>query len=429
MSNPKHFLIFSPDLSGHRYLYCNRICEYLQSRDVEVTIAHLGRADGVSGLGKIQFKPIHDDRITAMLQQPGRKVWDLQVSENGTVPGSISQLNHGLNSGEFTDVIHLDADLYRLPLAFCPLHSQGVRHHLLYIMTEFIDWEKRISPFQELWECVRILPQRKRLGSWLRNRIEMAVTSPRLAGFLIRRAARRPEIHSVLTTDERLQNLPLDKTYFLPEVGSIQWDSHTEEREAFSERVIKKVEEFCQSQPGKVPLFLFGDLERRKGYDLLLQLAVREPETLCIRIGRTKPLFRTTWSNIQNKEILLQQDRLLEIDSYVNGGEVFQSIMPLQKVAIFAYHRFYRTSALFVDSLLAGLPVVAPKTGLMGYRVEKYGLGATFTEGDIDSLQAAWQQCCKNQAELRSNVNTYRKRLSKEAIYQTWDSSLLGNRG
>ncbi len=421
MKSPRHFLLFCPDLSGHRHLYAGRAVDYCFERGYRVTLAYAGKIEDFTPSGKVIYKEFCDAAVTRLLKREDLEFIDLLGNKSGHEAGSLRQLDAILAESDITDVLHLDADLYRIPFLFYRPKKKEIRHHLLFIITEFLDWKNLVSLKQEvrsLWWVLRNSLYRR---AWLRERLCAAFKSPRFTERVIVRVATRPWISSLLTTDERLEILLGGKTVFLTEFGSSHYEGKIDKSDDFALRTLETIQTFCDLHPEKTILFACGDLEPRKGFDLLLQLAVREHSTICIRIGRTKPFYSNTWQTIEAKEILLRENRLLEIDSYVVGNEVFSAVMAKQKVGVLPYRDFYRTSGFFVDCLLSGLPVVVPNRGLMGHRTRKHGLGETFQEGNLDSLQESWHRCFNRRDEILPALEAYKEKLSQQAFEKNLD--------
>ena len=49
---------------------------------------------------------------------------------------------------------------------------------------------------------------------------------------------------------------------------------------------------------------------------------------------------------------------------------------------ILPYRDFYGSSGVMLQALSYGIPVLSPRRGIIGHRIEKYGLGLTYNDSD-----------------------------------------------
>lgn len=421
MENSRKFLLFCPDISGHRHLYSRRLIDYLCDRGYDVVVATAGRTVSISGLGRMLYESFAVDWGTSL--EENLKVEFVDLKERAGVVGSFKQL--GQVAGEYacTDVIHVDADCFRWPLAFSKYIDTKVQHHVLLICTEFIDWKRKVSFIRESWRALKVLTKGHARGLFLANREYGVQRLPRISEYLIKRICNRSSAINVITTDERLSNPSGDELHYIPELGTSHWECSSEEQamDPMSARILGEVKQFCSEHADKRVICMLGDLESRKGYDLILQLCASEKDTVCVRVGRTKPTYRTTWESIDAKECLIQERRIYEFDSYVPSWDLFKSLMSLQRVVILPYREFYRTSGVFIDALVSGKPVIVPETGLMGWRTREYSLGAVFKGDSLVSLREALQTCTDSLDDYSANAHQYAQKLEKGNFYERLD--------
>jgi glycosyltransferase involved in cell wall biosynthesis len=422
MLDTRKFLLFCPDISGHRHLYCKRLIDYLRSRNVAVVVASAGRASSISPWGTIRYASFDGDSSAVFGNHGNVEFIDLKEAQG--VAGSLRQLKEVALANGCSDVVHVDADTFRFPLAFSRHLKGDVKHHLILICTEFIDWKRKVGFVRECWRALKALSKGHARGLFLANREYGVEKLPRVSEFLIKRIGKRSAIESVTTTDERLSGLLGGKAHFIPELGTSHWECSDEAAamDSLSSQVLSEVNAFCSAHAEKRVVCLLGDLESRKGYDLILQLCAAEKDTICVRVGRTKPTYRTTWESIEAKELLIREARIYEFDSYVASWDLFRELMQLQDVVMLPYREFYRTSGVFIDALVAGKPVIVPEEGLMGWRTARYSLGAVFQGGSVEGLRGALNDCTENLDLYSSNAKEYAQKLEKKNFYQLLDT-------
>ncbi|MBT7065123.1 MAG: hypothetical protein HN919_02385 [Verrucomicrobia bacterium] len=184
------------------------------------------------------------------------------------------------------------------------------------------------------------------------------------------------------------------------------------------QRLAAELEAFLARHRDKTVLLAFGDLEPRKGFDRLLRLAASFSDTVCVRVGRTKPGYTPTWEAVTAKEQLVLQDRILEIDTFIDDTRLVERVLSCADFVVLPYRDFYRTSGVFVEALWRRQPALVPDRGVMGYRVKKYGLGLTYDDARQENLEAAFVDFRNRLADFSPAVERYRDELSKETFHR-----------
>ena len=161
---------------------------------------------------------------------------------------------------------------------------------------------------------------------------------------------------------------------------------------------------------------MFGDLETRKGFDMLLRLAASQPDTVCVRFGRTKTSYSSNLDTIQNKEKLLFENRIFELDMFVESRDLIDFIFTTVNFIILPYKRYFRSSGVLIDVLRRGLPVMTSQNGVMGYVVKKYGVGRVFKDGNSKSLEMEYLKFKENLHVYKNNIKWFKKDYSKTNI-------------
>ena len=229
-----------------------------------------------------------------------------------------------------------------------------------------------------------------------------------------------PAVRGVFCMDEALGvDLPSEKWIHLEEFGHKGVDLETGvcgPPSAGWDRLFHRVQEFLREHRGKMVVLSLGELEPRKGFDLLLQLVATNPDTVCLRIGRTKPRYRSTWAAVHAKEQLILENRLLELDLYVRDERLIQQAYSGISFMILPYRKFYRTSGIFVESLWHGKPVLAADNGVMARRIRTHSVGQTFEDDSFESLQATFPEFVGRLAEFRPHIDKYRRLLGWETL-------------
>jgi hypothetical protein len=421
-------LIFCPDISGHRHLYCRGLIKYCQDRGVRCVLAAAGKIDWVRGkFGKLTriYGSFDDHEANKIKNMPGVQFIDILADLKGNNSPLLLASKIAGQTG-VSDIIHLDADSYRWDFAF-RLHANKLaryRNHLVVICAEFDEIAKY---------CVDI----KKEASWLfKTLLYRAVMDfkdrglscmlPRITNIAVKLVLANPSVTSIIYFDEKKDEYFGEKGCYVPEL-SIRFLEEEKSGilpEEHEKRILSQVKSFISQNENKEPICLFGDLENRKDFNLLLRLCARDNSTICIRIGRTKPGYHTTWGNVMDKETLIKEGRLLEVDSYVNY-KMFEHIMEHCRLMILPYLNFFRHSSSFYDIILSGIPIIVPNRGWLGYKTSTYKLGETFENGNIDSLRNAFHLVRKKPFAYDKGIKEVSAKLQKGRIYKRLDN-LLG---
>jgi hypothetical protein len=204
------------------------------------------------------------------------------------------------------------------------------------------------------------------------HRVNFVAKFPLLNKFFLRCLCRFNLLTAVFCPDIGLvEQLGHPRVLFLPEPNTNNLKAkNTTKKSSFYTRVKSQYQDFLEKNRGKHVLLMFGDLESRKGYDLLLQLAARDPGCVCVRFGRTKGDYTATWAAILGKEKLLLEDRLFEVDTYIESQELIDFIFSTVRFMILPYKKYYRTSGVLIDVLRRGLPVLTSDKGAMAHIVK-----------------------------------------------------------
>lgn len=419
----RKFLLFCPDLGGHRHLYCRYFVDYLRARGLRPTLAYAGRAASLDARKIRQYENFLDDAARDLLQTPELESVDICEALNQARDGLKVAAEVARHSGA-TDIIHVDADLYRNSPQFFSANSElgAFRNYPVLLITEYDDMARyHVSARTEVRSILQGFFQRRWFAETLTGRGTGCHYFPRFTRRVILRLIRSPVVTRVIHCDERNHAQFGPKSVCLPEIGTSEWTHKEETSDEFALRIWEEVARFCAAHPARQPLVMLGDLEQRKGYSLLLRMCARLKETVCIRVGRTKPGYVENWESVHAREQLLKEGRLYEMNSYVSSWWIYRKLLCLAGSAVLPYRRHYRTSGWFTDAISLRLPVVVPHRGLMAYRVKRYGLGEIFKEGDLDSLCGAFQTVQDNPAKYGPALESYARSLERKAIYQQWD--------
>lgn len=149
--------------------------------------------------------------------------------------------------------------------------------------------------------------------------------------------------------------------------------------EEYSEqrRWIPIIDEFKTKNDGNFMILYFGTSQKRRGYDVLLKLAVKEGACF-IHCGLNTDDGKFDNDVESLKSDLAKNGRLLETNEYISDPTCIESFFKLATHILLPYRDFYGSSGVMLQALTYGIPVLVPKGGLMAYRVKKHKLGMVY---------------------------------------------------
>ena len=422
----KNVLLFCPDLSGHRHLYCKHLLQYFQSRKCNAVLAAGGRCSGSRPLAGLCYESYGADLGAELALENNAQFLDTTT----LLDKPWGELELAASLAEqvgASDIVHVDADLYRWDFAL-GLHRKKLQrfsNYLILLNTEYRDVARyHVSGWREFFQLAKRIFHPLEIFQPLRNRGACCVLFPRVTGLVTKRIVKDPSVTGIIHCDPRFIEVFGDKSHYVPEVGVSMWESSNEQEDEslpeFESSIYQSIREHLADRHELTPLFFLGDLESRKGFDTCLDLCAKESNFFLIRVGRTKPSYAATWRGIHAKEQLLREGRILEYDTYVVPA-LFRALLELSKFSLFTYRDYYRTSASFADSLYLHKPVLGPSVGVIGEIIQEYGVGLTYIADNQNSLIDACRHMLKNVDQYASKVECYSEKLSKDAIFGKWD--------
>ena len=114
---------------------------------------------------------------------------------------------------------------------------------------------------------------------------------------------------------------------------------------------------------------------------------------------------------------LKNEDRFFETNEYIEDPICIEYFFRSVSHLVLPYRTFYGSSGVMLQALEYGIPVLAPEAGIMGYRIEKYNLGMTYSDSDMHSLQTQLSQFKKMDPKLFENsIKAYMNLQSTEEL-------------
>ena len=148
---------------------------------------------------------------------------------------------------------------------------------------------------------------------------------------------------------------------------------------------VSGLETFVSRNAGR-PIFLYvGTPQRRRGYDLLLRVAVEE-DGCFVNCGEVDV------GQADDPEARSYKDALAARGALFETGEAFEyevadAFIAATRGVVLPYRNHYGSSGIMLHILSAGRPVLVPDVGLMAQRTRAHGLGLTYRPDDLEDLK------------------------------------------
>lgn len=173
---------------------------------------------------------------------------------------------------------------------------------------------------------------------------------------------------------------------WLPDVFQQYAETIITEEYSEQRRWIPIIDEFKAKNDGRFMFLYFGTAQKRRGYDLLLKLAVKE-RACFIHCGLNSNGEKYENDVDDLKSDLAKDGRLLETNEYISDPSCIESFFKSATHIVLPYRDFYGSSGVMLQALTYGIPVLVPKGGLMGYRVKKHKLGMLYNGTELSLMK------------------------------------------
>jgi glycosyltransferase involved in cell wall biosynthesis len=410
-------LVYCADITGHRHLYSAYLIRFFLEHNYDVFFSYAGKLDRTLPSGRKKYSPNESPYLD--YYKENKRVHFKNICDELSNTNNELKVIRDMQVEIKPDVsLFVDGDILRWVFLkqVVPWQPrlQGANFCII-CLSEFIYFPK--SKLKALRELKNIIKQLLTNRSDIVGRGTFVRQFPLLCKFFFRRLSRLNLLAGIFCLDPKLVKQSNNKRLlFLPElmISSLDIEIPGQTCE-FYKKVKHRYNEFLNLHKGKHVLLMFGDLEPRKGFDLLLQLAAHEPDCVCVRFGRTKNTYSTTWQSTLSKEKLIVEERIFELDLYLESRELIDYIFSTVKFMVLPYRNYPRSSGLLVDVLRRGLPVLTGDKGFMGYIVKHYQVGRVFKDGSFQSLLKEFLVFKDNHKNYSENLKKIQTAFSKKA--------------
>ena len=175
------------------------------------------------------------------------------------------------------------------------------------------------------------------------------------------------------------------------------------------------LEAFVSCNRGR-PLFLYvGTPQRRRGYDVLLRVAVEE-DGCFVSCGEVDveeandPETRGYKSTLASRGALFETGEAFEF-------EVADAFIAATRGVVLPYRNHYGSSGIMLHVLSAGRPVLVPDVALLAQRTKVHGLGRTYRPDDLEDLKRQFRVLAASPEETyAANIRRFLQFFSEDRV-------------
>ncbi len=203
-------------------------------------------------------------------------------------------------------------------------------------------------------------------------------------------------------------------TVWLPDVFQQYAEELIKDEKPTDQVWIGILDKFVIKNSKRFIFLYFGTAQRRRGYDILLRLAV-ENDACFVHCGlkNENESFENKIDDLRSE--LINKDRLLETNQYISDPVCIEHFFKSVSHLILPYRNFLGSSGVMLQALEYGIPVLVPNSGIIGYRVRKHNLGSTY-ETSFAALNAEFKKFVKMPKEHYSE--SIEKYMQSQSIHQ-----------
>lgn len=410
MSLDKKVMIYSPDLDGHRQIYCANLIDYFFQKGCKVYLMTAGFA------GKSWEKVTNNPYLYEYLKSQNVK---------------LVRIFNGNYQENQTNQIKLVADLQ-------------ARYNIDYTIFAFADtltneMTTLASPFGKklIGKNYGIfLTSSNYIYQGLYCYSEKGLFGQILGGLRWHMIYRKFNLKAVLFLNVLLKYFRvLDGCFFLDEnflkKNSCKKFHHLPDpsrpfrnmkgvgNEEELHNIKQNYSAFLKLNINKDVILCFGKEQDRHGVDYLLRLVEQCPDLVYVHLGKTNGEILNKTKHAYLKNRLNQQYRIFEIDRWIADQRIIDLFFDSIKYLLLPYKNHYGSSGMMLEALSYGKPVLVPDIGLMNVRVINHQLGRTFKRLSYDSF---YEQFNKLRTEYRIYADTtnqyFQNNFSRHRIIQ-----------
>lgn len=213
---------------------------------------------------------------------------------------------------------------------------------------------------------------------------------------------------------------------WLPDVFQQYAESILKEENADQNHWKEELNEFIGRNKGKFVFLYFGTAQARRGYDILMKMAV-DHSGCFVHCGLSVATDSFGY-DVQNlKDKLINSGSLFETREYITDPGCIEYFFRSASHIILPYRNFAGSSGIMIQALEYGIPVLVPDFGIIGHRVRKFGLGAVYNQNDERGLDKSFIHFSKSEpSSYRHSIQQFMQYQSADLLQSVLEDAIAG---
>ncbi|MBN1755114.1 hypothetical protein JW877_02770 [bacterium] len=385
----KKFLLYCPDLGGHRQVYCNVFADWALTRGYEVILIYAGNF--YYREGKLLNEPLESPYINYYKnQQHIQLINALEQFENLKLGWEFDYIGDLQKQLKPDLTILADGIVYVEPASILEAKTPG-----------------RLMPGNTI--CVNLGTEFYYQG-WLQRRRGL------------KRLKNIRSFDKYILFDEYLcAELDPSRFCFLPDIGmsfNMKLTDH------YQKEVMEEYRAFVDQHSHREIVFYFGPANRRKGYDMLLRLVSGDPNLVFVHCGKLDQDIARETEIIELRDNLKSSRRIFELNEFVIDPAMITEFFNSPNFMIMGHHHYPLTSGTMIQALFHNKPLIVPQGGLMARRVKDNKLGVIYKDGSLNDLLRQVKLMSVNWEQYVDPVIRYKELFCRESVFNYLDRAL-----
>jgi hypothetical protein len=404
-------------LFGHPQIYCGVITHILLELQCRVFLI-AGWSEGIGINESPDIKPLlNDDRVTVI--ECGR------ISSTKDRFLSAEEITRIQKDFHIDSTLFIDADYFRNEFVRI---NKGAAPRLMGKNVGIFNQTSVWYPGEDFYSGEKIKWYAPTIRGSL-GKIKRAIFRRKETDryFYEEIIIRKRGLDAVLVKDERVSEHFGPPVFWMPDIyrsfDIAEGTVGDQEYDEFS----GKYQEFLSRQNGREVLLFFGKGAWYRGYDYFLQLLEMDSTSCGVHCGAeyVKDGPEYEFDVVRLRKGLSLEGRLFETQQYIHSKKLIDLFYSTTQKAV-STNRLTGSSGTMLQALEAGLPVLAPDRGLLGYRVKSNRLGEIYKYRDIEDLYGKWM-LFKSQpvSQYRGSIERFVKQFDRKSLIESFRNLLM----
>lgn len=381
----KKILIYSPNIGGHRQVYCNVITHWALESKLDVILC--------IGNNWVKSKnTIRQDSPYIELYKKNENVHFISATLKSPYKSDAEYL------------LDLENDLE--PDMVFVVSGDEFNHSLHSIIKHLILPKKHSSKWIGIFiACYCYLDSE----NWLKQKVQKFIMKQKVKHFEI----------TYWLDEYFVSSLYIRNAFWLPDISK-SFNVVTNYRDTEYELLSSQINSFLENNNGKEVLLFFGRDFNRKGFDFIVELALDDDRFVVLRAGDS--LESDENQKLITKMVKLENDgRLLNIAKFIENPVIVEKLFKATNFVPLPYRNHYSSSGVMLQAIEFQKPVIVPNIGLMGKRVIDNNVGIIYKHKDYNDFKKAVYKMQNEYHCYTKNLEIFNNSFSKERIFESLD--------